>query len=73
MESIAIATAAAADTKGTIGAAAAQKMLKANHEATQQLVAMIDQAAANSAALADSQRVGSATAPGVGNRLDKQV
>lgn len=57
-----------ANNQAQIGAAAAQKIMKMNQDAAQQLVVMIEEAAANSAALA-----GSATAPGVGARLDRQA
>ena len=71
MEPVAIATSAAANNQAQIGAAAAQKMMKINQDASEQLVAMIETAAANSQALAASS--GSATAAGVGTRLDRQV
>ncbi|MEO0383472.1 MAG: hypothetical protein AAF234_07975 [Pseudomonadota bacterium] len=73
MEPVAIASSAMANNQAQIGAAAGQKVMKMNHEAAQQLVAMIDQASANSAALADAQAVGSATAAGVGTRVDRQA
>ena len=73
MEPVAIASAAMANSQAQIGAAAAQKMMKMNHEAAQQLVAMIDQATANSVALAAAQSIGSATGPGIGTRIDRQA
>ena len=73
MEPVAIASSAMVSHQAQVGTAAAQKALKMNPEAAQQLVAMLDQAVANSAALADAQAVGSTTAAGVGTRVDRQA
>ncbi|GAB5509846.1 MAG: hypothetical protein Rhims3KO_12470 [Hyphomicrobiales bacterium] len=73
MEPTAIASSAMTNAQAQVGAAAGQKMVKMSAEAAQQVVAMLDQAVSNSASIAASQSGGSATAPGVGTRVDKQA
>lgn len=69
MDSTALASTSAANSRAQIAAAVTQQVIKNEQAAGQQLVAMIEQSSSNLKAVTS----GSATQPGVGTRLDKQV
>lgn len=69
MDSVALNSTSAAQSRAQTQIQLVQKMTKMNVDADRQMVAVIEANAANARAVAQE----SATAPGVGTRVDRQV